>query len=812
MRRAELLQLTEAALAHSQTDYALKTIRAYLMEWPGDLAAQTLLARAYLADNNTRRSVRLLQTVVGIDPEDATAQRLLAEALADGDRAGAEIAAAGAHVVDGRGGLKGQSLPTWALSARAAFTVNAASRASGGAPRTAPHNVDGDQPLPALQHLVGLWRSKSWDLARPLAEQYAARWPQVVAFKLCLAECRMAAGDHAPAIDLLHEAAAHDMGGQIAERHLGLEHAYKALWPTQMGAEVPGPLPAALVSGMGLNRLKTGAPKRTLPKTGLLGADLLDIQGQLDLVADRLGLKARKSTSEDLYLFITSRQQLQLQYGPAGQQAIDEAMRSLAGAQQALRPAILYVDDAESTKAFGLTPVDPRNAWAIKHLVTEVSAGLKAKGRKIGALVIVGGPEIVPFHHLPNPTDDADADVPSDNPYASSDDNYFAPEWPIGRMPSGGGKDVGPLLRCLKRATSVHTRKTAKRQLNWWEQLLQIVRRLWLQASVNRPAASFGYSANIWRRASAAVFDLIGDPAQLHTSPPSTSAQLPAEGLAPSRLSYFNLHGIEDGPEWFGQRAPDDAQTLPEYPVALRPADVTNHGRAPQIVFSEACYGANVFNKSTVDEALCLRFLDSGTRAMVGSTKIAYGSVTTPLIGADLLGRYFWQHLTAGLSIGEALRLAKLAMAQEMIQRQGALDGEDQKTLISFVLYGDPLVTAAGKINDTAAKEAKRRALQFTAVTPEITLAETTASETLAPQTLAEVKSVVAQYLPGMEDAEVRAARARVLPVGAKGFGAGRSTVVTLSKVIHGKRYAHPHFARATLDAQGKVIKLAISR
>ena len=147
-----------------------------------------------------------------------------------------------------------------------------------------------------------------------------------------------------------------------------------------------------------------------------------------------------------------------------------------------------------------------------------------------------------------------------------------------------------------------------------------------------------------------------------------------------------------------------------------------------------------------------------------------------------------------------------------MIQRQGALDGEDQKTLISFVLYGDPLVTAAGKVNDTAAKEAKRRALQFTAATPEITLAETTSSETLAPQTLAEVKSVVAQYLPGMEDAEVRAARARVLPVGAKAAGAGRSTVVTLSKVIHGKRYAHPHYARATLDGQGKVIKLAISR
>ena len=37
---------------------------------------------------------------------------------------------------------------------------------------------------------------------------------------------------------------------------------------------------------------------------------------------------------------------------------------------------------------------------------------------------------------LPNPTDDADPDIPSDNPYATADDNYFVPEWPIARLPT----------------------------------------------------------------------------------------------------------------------------------------------------------------------------------------------------------------------------------------------------------------------------------------------------------------------------------------------------------------------------------------
>jgi hypothetical protein len=51
------------------------------------------------------------------------------------------------------------------------------------------------------------------------------------------------------------------------------------------------------------------------------------------------------------------------------------------------------------------------------------------------------------------------------------------------------------------------------------------------------------------RGASAAVFNLIGDPRELLTCPPLDADALPIEGLSPSRLSYFNLHGIEDGAE-----------------------------------------------------------------------------------------------------------------------------------------------------------------------------------------------------------------------------------------------------------------------
>ena len=76
---------------------------------------------------------------------------------------------------------------------------------------------------------------------------------------------------------------------------------------------------------------------------------------------------------------------------------------------------------------------------------------------------------------------------------------------------------------------------------------------------------------------------------------------------------------------------------------------------------------------------------------------MAYGSINEQLTAADMLGHCFWTHLQSGLPAGEALRRAKVQMVRDLQQGQGYLDGMDQKTLISFVLYGDPLAQPAQK-------------------------------------------------------------------------------------------------------------------
>ena len=135
-------------------------------------------------------------------------------------------------------------------------------------------------------------------------------------------------------------------------------------------------------------------------------------------------------------------------------------------------------------------------------------------------------------------------------------------------------------------------------------------------------------------------------------------------GQGPSaHLTYLNLHGLADGPDWYGQRDVNDATGGPDYPVALSPKDIAHNGLAPRIVFSEACYGTLIDNR-VEEQSIALKFMSAGSLAMVGSTCVSYGSVTTPLIGADLLGYHFWKNIKDGKNAGEAFQQAKIGLVE----------------------------------------------------------------------------------------------------------------------------------------------------
>jgi hypothetical protein len=549
-------------------------------------------------------------------------------------------------------------------------------------------------------------------------------------------------------------------------------------------------------------------------------SDLEDLRRRLDEVAARLRMKkspARKESRQPAYILLTSRKRLASIYGPDVLPEINRCFQDILSAKGALPGWSAYladVDDAESLAAFGVQPVDPANAWQVKTLVRGIDGALGKKGETIGALLIVGGHEVIPFHLLPNPTDDDDADVPSDNPYASRDENYFVPEWPIGRIPTPSDSKAKFLLEVLRKAAE----PPAARRVSWLDRLLAVLQGM-LKPASQRFRRGSAVTAAVWRKASADVFRPVASAQSLLVAPPADSGSLPAGFFTLPRYSYFNLHGMENGPQWLGQRdakakAPVDA----EFPIALLPAQVADSHTVPDVVFTEACYGANILHKG-MGEAISLEFLASGTRALAGSTKICYGAAAAPLIAADLLARLFLQNCLSGIPSGESLRLAKLAFTEEMNRRQGFLDPEDQKTLTSFILLGDPLFTP----EDGSSKLGKRGELRWR--TPPRQIKTLFAKEDLlengtAPSAKiqAGLKLAMERYLPGMTDSRMRYLHPRSAASGESRGWKSTSTpkspawVVAVDRKVEAHGLSLTQYAKISLDASGRIVKMAVSR
>lgn len=555
--------------------------------------------------------------------------------------------------------------------------------------------------------------------------------------------------------------------------------------------------------------------KPTSPATTTAKA-LAEAQAEVETLITTLLLEepqpapARVGSSAIVYLIISSQQALLKKYGAEGFQRIDAALHTL---QQAITNALrfdtlrLYVDMPATLAPYGLQPVDATNPWQIKLLIEQLATSLRAHGQELRYLLIVGDDRVIPFHRLPNPMQDQDHDVPSDNPYASQDANYFIPERAVGRLPDGEGEPVTTLLHLITAASEAHrnSRKAAKGLLATLRQTLQLGERR------EEEALGLGYSASIWRKASRHVLQPIGANQPLRISPPLTYQEFRRQAYTP--CAYFNLHGIADGPEWYGQRDPLFPAAYDIFPVALRPEDLRAEDYAGAVVFTEACYGAHILGKHS-GSALALKFLALQARAVVGSTNISYGSITPPLIGADLLGQYFWKGILSHLSLGEALKYAKVNLAREMQERQGYLDAEDQKTLLSFVLYGDPALSGlpdgtmqlAGKtlcpplIYQRPAKGQKGQ---------------------LSEQLVTAVKQHVEAYLPHLAQARIHAAPLLVSheeapPPRAKRGVPGQTTAkwaLTLEKDFPANGHStHHQIVTVTVDEHGAILKTAMSR
>ncbi len=722
-------------------------------------------------------------------------------------------------------------------------------------------------PIPAILHLNIANNIQNQEMLNNLSDIYYEQWPNCLQINIIKALAEMEQGKESAAVERLHLVEAQDNAGQVIIRMLGSDHPYKDLWSDRLEAYFDIPVPASVSGFLGWNQLnsgilngrilkqtpqkaysinksisgetqkikvfqsedrnkkvkkhltKKGSPKLTQSKKAKT-EDFEDIQNAFSKIAKRIkNLDLERTDNRfPVYIVLSSREGLESIYGPNTADVIDELLKDLVGHIQGLPDwdgKLFYPDDTSLMTQLGLKPIIADDAWKVKLALADLDNYLEKQGEMIGALLIVGGPEIIPYHHLPNPTSDNDLDVPSDNPYGTIDENYFIPQWPVGRLPGETGSDAGLLLSQIRALIYQYNQKTKKAKstgksiaaiFTWIFKLFSFL------YSKQNSTKSLGYSAEIWKEASKEVYEAAGGK-ELQLSPPVHSGTLASKSSYGQKLGYFNLHGIKDGANWYGQKDYSSESTGPDYPIALSPSMFNDNNRSPNLVFSEACYGANIIEKHN-EEAISLKFLDTGTKSFIGSTCIAYGSVTPPLIAADYLANSFWQQVLEGQAAGYALMQAKLNLVEEMTQKQGFLDGEDQKTILSFILFGDPLavhdgIKAMPKPLIRGKSHPEVRTISDSDLEPDYD------TNDMPKDVSKEVKKIVKSYLPGLQNAQMKMS---------KSYGSFKKQIkgtasnpqryfVTLQKSIDlDQNIAHHHYARMTFNEKGKLVKFTTSR
>jgi len=377
----------------------------------------------------------------------------------------------------------------------------------------------------------------------------------------------------------------------------------------------------------------------------------------------------RPEVAGEMELLISSKRNLIAKYGYANFWKIDTTLNKLMEALKSdgLDAELIYVDDRYSLNSYRLQPVDSDNPGEIKQLLDEMQNRIERYNSTIEYFLLIGGDDIVPFHRIPNPVyepnGDTDREIYSDSPYASTDDEYLVPERALGRIPDSNSKDPQFLLDQIENIIDSHTQN-------------------------QKSGGNFGYSAEVWKEASKDVYQAMGRNQRLTYSPPAVARKLRKNLLNQKKLLYFNLHGNENTASWYGQ--PRGRSTLT---VAFNAKQLDTIDIEKVIVLSEACYGAHIFGKD-FDTSIPLKFLEQKAECFVGSTMISYGSLVPPISAADVLAKYFFQYVKDGVPYGVAFLNAKKDYAKKMI-RLGLfhVDEVDAKTLLEFVLYGDPSLT-----------------------------------------------------------------------------------------------------------------------
>lgn len=308
-------------------------------------------------------------------------------------------------------------------------------------------------------------------------------------------------------------------------------------------------------------------------------------------------------------------------------------------------------------------------------------------------LFIVGGDDIIPMpcvkHYIPNDKhdDSIDTDILFAYPYGKEmlpllenqeifkyDQMFF-----VGRLPLGNDATLEDLADYLQRdidCTDGIPMSEAYGQCD----------PNWKNVSVKVSQEFAGYMRNLEGR--------ISDQHYYHRmilSPDVHEGNVTQIFHTDASLYYYNLHGSNaEKVRGYAGAARGDTRTY----MVIQPEHLSL-SRCPNVVVSEACYGARFIDLDK-NHSMLLSAIHNQTMTFVGSSRVAWGAVdgpqTTPqnaYIGnADIIARTFTSALLQGYTAGQAMFMARSAV----LQQHDEGDLKAALTVVEFNLYGDPLM------------------------------------------------------------------------------------------------------------------------
>jgi hypothetical protein len=388
-------------------------------------------------------------------------------------------------------------------------------------------------------------------------------------------------------------------------------------------------------------------------------------------------------------LSVTVRRHLERKYDSAARKTINAAVKRwiAADAQRGIKTVHVAVDDAAAMKALGAKALSGKaTAAKIKRAIDKLWGLLGAD-----YLVLFGGDEIVPMFVVKNPSFDPGGDddetVPTDNPYASSAafraskrSSYLVPDRTIGRIPDMVD-DPSPvwLTDYLTTATS-------------W---------------VSRPASfydpTYAICCDAWKGAGVKCVQYISAPeAGPMISPPLGNGSTTAKNRLTRRTHMIKCHGAQLDPKFYGQKGS-------AYPEALTSATLKPKVRSATVPAAMCCYGAQVYSPDDPAAAdpgewpIASTYLRRGALGFAGSTMIAWVGVDQ-MMCADWIVAGYLKGVLGGASLGRAFLESKQDYVRWINQQGQAPDIADEKTLIEYVLLGDPSIHPVSAVPAAPAK------------------------------------------------------------------------------------------------------------